>query len=359
VDHWTQSPDQDLSSDGRGWKKNRGRAYSLRDEQRVLKLHRELDRDPEEYFSGASAIDTRYREVYPAGKPLSLRFIGRTLAKYGLSQKPKVRVKGASRYLHYPAVLLAHLGESLLEMDFIGKKFIEGRTAPINFIGFSLTRPRRLKYFQRVQSETASEAIEHCQRFFERFEKPDVIKIDNGFAFAGTAPQPRVLNAFSIFLLQHQIIPVFTAQRKPWNQASIEGSNSIFSRKFWRRERYTSLEMIDNKLKLFNTSYQNYLGYTPPKVKRTRPKRFIPKVYFIRKVYEDQKTGKPFIEILHEHITLPKAYAGMFVLAEWNLKQSKLNIRYENDGKAKKIKQCHFVLNQYTRKTGGKFLFVM
>jgi len=86
-----------------------------------------------------------------------------------------------------------------------------------------------------------------------------VIKVDNGFAFAGAGPHPRTLNAFTLFLLKNKIIPVFTAPRKPWNQASIEGANSIFSRKFWHRERYTSLEMIDTRLSWFNKSYQQYL----------------------------------------------------------------------------------------------------
>jgi len=193
VARWTKSPDQDLSKEGRGWKKNRGRLYTLKDEQRALAIHRELDDDADVYFSGASAIHHTYHQRYPSGKVLSLRFIGRTLAKHGLSQKPKVRIKGASRYLHYPVLLIDKLGKSLLEMDFIGKKFIEGRTEPINFIAFSLTKPRRLKYFQRVQSETASEAIEHCKRFFQQFEKPEVIKIDNGFAFAGTLASAEAL----------------------------------------------------------------------------------------------------------------------------------------------------------------------
>jgi hypothetical protein len=270
-----------------------------------------------------------------------------------------VRVKGASRYLHYPARLIDRLGESILEMDFIGKKFIDGRTEPISFIAFSLTKPHRLKHFQRVESETASEAIEHCKGFFERFEKPEVIKIDNGFAFAGTSPAPRVLNTFTLFLLQNKITPVFTAPRKPWNQASIEGSNSIFSRKFWHRERYTNLEVIDAKLKAFNKSYQWYLGYTPPRKKRLRAKKFIPKVYFIRKVYENVTTKKAFIEILHEQISIPRSYIGMFVLAEWNLRYGRLIVRYQGDTKPIIVKEQRFLLNKKTRKTGGSFLFVI
>lgn len=92
--------DQDLSLDARGWKKGKSRSYSQRDEERILRIHRELDTDPLEHFSGASAILQRYQKLYPKAKRVSLRFIGRMLAKHGLSSRPKVRRKGVSRYLY-------------------------------------------------------------------------------------------------------------------------------------------------------------------------------------------------------------------------------------------------------------------
>jgi len=347
---WTKSPDQDLTADGRGWKKHRLRSYSKKDEERVLAIHRQLDKDAKIYFSGASAILHHYQLHFPRGKSLTLRFIGRTLAKHDLSTKPKVRVKGASKYLHYPKTLIDNLGGSLVELDFIGKKFIDNRTEPINFIGFSLTKPRKLKHFQRVESETAAEAIKHCQRFFKQFEKPEVIKVDNGFAFAGAGPQARTLNSFTLFLLKKKIIPVFTAPRKPWNQASIEGSNSIFSRKFWHRERYTSVEMIDQRLSLFNKSYQMYHGYKSPSRGTRRRKPFVPMVCFIRKVYQDEQSKRPYIEILKEKILMPKSYIGMFVLAQWNLKRQRLRICYESNQKSILVKELSFKLNTITLK---------
>lgn len=342
---WTQTPDQDLSVDHRGWKKGKNRSYSLRDEQRILKIHQELDADRLQYFSGASAILQRYQKLYPRAKSVSLRFIGRTLAKHGLSAKPKVRRKGVSRYLHYPEATINSLGKSLLEIDFIGKKFITGRTEPVNFIAFSLRFPRKLKHFQRIESETADEAIKHCKSYFKRFEKPQVVKLDNGFAFAGSGPWPRVLNSMVLFLLREKIIPVFTAPRKPWNQASVEGANSIFSRKLWNRFEFKNLNDIDHRLGHFNNSYERYTGYQKPKRLEARPKRFVPTVYFIRKVYEHPGTKRGYIDILKEQILLPKAYINMFVLAEWRLKSDKLMVYFEDNKKAIKIRTLPFVLN--------------
>jgi hypothetical protein len=342
---WTKSRDQDLTVDHRGWKKGRRRSYSTDDEKRILRIHHELDTDPDEHFSGASAILQRYQKRYPKARTVSLRFIGRTLAKYGLSTKPKVRIKGASRYLHYPEATINRIGLSLLEIDFIGKKFITGRTQPVNFIAFSLRFPRKLKYFQRIESETANEVIKYCRKFFQLFEKPQVVKIDNGFAFAGAGPWPRVLNSVVLFLLKEKITPVFTAPRKPWNQASVEGANSIFARKFWNRFTFANLQEIDEHLVSFNRSYQEYTGYQKPKRTEAGSRPFVPKVYFIRKVYEHPETDRGYIEILKEQIILSKNYINMFVLAEWNLNTEQLCVYYENQLKTKIIKKIQFTLN--------------
>lgn len=325
--------------------KGRTRTYSQRDEQRVLKIHAALQADPERQFAGASAIERRYRELYADQKPLSLRFIGRTLAKHGLATLPKVRRKGVSRYLHYPQTLINALGQSLMEVDFIGKKFITGRTQPVNFLAFSLRFPRQLKHFQRVEAETADEVLRQLERFFREFETPNVVKLDNGFAFAGAGPEPRTLNSLVLWLLDKQIIPVFIAPRKPWNQGSVEGANSIFSRKFWNQHRFRSPTQIDRELDRFNTAYAWYTGYQKPKRSIQRSRRFIPRVYFIRKVYELPETTRGYIEVLKERVTIPKAYINLFVLAEWNLKSEKLTMLFEQDNHQHKLKSVPFALN--------------
>ncbi|MGB2869816.1 MAG: hypothetical protein WBD36_15285 [Bacteroidota bacterium] len=306
-------------------------------------IHAELEADVRRRFAGASAIERRYRERYPTANSLSLRFIGRTLSKHGLATLPKVRRKGVSRYLHYPESLINGLGDSLLEVDFIGKKFLTGRTQPLNFIAFSLRFPRKLKHFQRIAGETAQEVIPHLERFFKLFEKPAVVKLDNGFAFAGAGPEPRTLNSVVLYLLQQRINPVFIAPRTPWNQASVEGSNSIFTRKFWNWERYRSIEHVDQRLVDFNKAYAWYTGYKKPD--RTPKRRFVPKVYFIRKVFEDPKTKWGYIDILKEQIPISKSYINYFILAEWNLKLERLNILFERNQQPKQLKSIIFKLN--------------
>jgi hypothetical protein len=342
---WTKSPNQDFTKDMRGWPKGKTRKHAETEIKRIKEIHQELVKDPEEFFAGASAIIQRWPEKYPSLKPPHPKFIGRVLKEAGLSEKiQKGRNKGASKYLHYPEYSINQLGESLLEIDFIGKKFIKGRTEPLNFIGFSLKKPCKLKHFRRISGETGDNVIKESERFFEKFEKPDIIKIDNSFATAGGGSQKRTLTKVIIFYLKQQVLPIFAPPRKPWSQASIEGSNSVFSRKFWNRIEFKNLEHVDERLEAFNKNYQWYLGYKPP-LKKAKKKNFIPKVYFIRKVYEHPETGKGYIELANENISSPKSYINFFTLAEWNLKEEMLYIYFENEQKLSLIKKRVFKLH--------------
>lgn len=353
---WTKSPTQDFNKDNRGWKKGKPRKYTKADEKRIKNIHKSLKRNSKRFYSGVTAILQEYIKRHPKLKPPTLRFIGRTLSKYGLSDKRRIkRNTGASHYLHYPEYSIAQIGKKLLEIDFIGKKFIKGRTEPINFIAFSFKQPRKLKHFQRIESETANEVIKHSRVFFRKFGKPDVVKMDNGFAFYGSGSAKRSTSKAIKFFLKERIIPVFAPPRKPWSQASVEGSNSVFTRKFWNKLEFRNLQEIDEKLKWFNRDSERYSAFKP--FLKTKQTFFKPSIYFIRKIYEDEQSGKGFIDILNEKIFLPKSYINLFVLSEWNLKQEQLYIYFEKEQELKMIKKLQFKINQRSRE-GVLFSFV-
>ena len=150
----------------------RGRRWDERVYDRINQLHTALTNDPQEFFTGATAIQQRYRRRYPRSPVPPLRTIGRMLAELGLSTSPKRgRAKGAARYLCYPEHTVYHtLGERVLEADFVGKKYLTGRTAPVHFVGFSFKHPPKLRYYQRVPGETSEALIRGCEAFFRRFE---------------------------------------------------------------------------------------------------------------------------------------------------------------------------------------------
>jgi hypothetical protein len=352
VIRWTQSKDQDFSIDKRGWSMGKLRKWDSKILEIIREIHQELVEDPQEFFSGATAIAQVWRKKYAEVEIPPLRTIGYMMANLGLSgSRKKNRHKGAARYLCYPEYTIHHLlGGKVLEADFI-QKHIMNRTEPLHFVGFSFKNAPKLRHYKRIEAQTSLELRKACDVFFKTFEKPDYIKTDNGAAMVGTAytKNKRNVSEFMFHMLSNEVIPIFSVPRKPFSQASIEGNNSVFSRKFWNRIEFESVEEVDEKLEWFNNSSMRYSGYSKPE-KLKEKKNFIPKVYFIRQVREYEEKGSGYINVLNENVKLPQSFINYFVLAEWNLIEEKLYIRFEQDEKSKIIKELDFKINENSKK---------
>jgi len=345
---WTRSKDQDVTIDDRGWIRGRRRKWGMVAEDRIKEIHMYLVTTPDEFYTGATAIDLEWRRRYPGEAPPPLRTIGRILSDLGLSKKRKKgRNKGAAKYLCYPEHTIYELfGGRVLESDFIGRKYIRGRTAPLNFIGFSFKKTPRLRYYTRIEGETADNFISGCGGFFTHFETPDYIKVDNALAMIGSASGKRNVSRSMKYLLGKEVIPIFAVPRMPFSQASIEGNNSVFSRKFWNKIEFGTISEVDEKLSWFNDSSLRYLHYTRPE-RRKRKGDFVPKVYFIRQVREEQEEkSRAFIDVLNEKVFLPDSYVNYFVLAEWNIENERLSVHFEQEKTPQVIEEIPFKINR-------------
>lgn len=348
VIRWTHSPEQDFSQDRRGWPKGRRRKWDKMIEKRIKEIHNYLKDDPKEFYAGATAIVQQWIRKYPTETIPPLRTIGRILKELGLSEaRKKGRNKGAARYLCYPEyTIYTLLGGRVLEADFIGKKYITGRTQPLNFVGFSFKKEPKLRYYKRIEDQTSDSFISQCKHFFAKFEKPDFIKVDNALTFIGSGSAKRSLSKTIKFLLDNEVIVIFSVPRKPFSQASIEGNNSVFSRMFWNKIKFKNTDEIDEKLQWFNEASQSYTGYEVPRKKEKINKKFTPKLYFIRQVSEDAgQAGRAYIDVLNEKIFLPSSYINYFVLAQWNLDDEELLVHFEKEQESKCIKTLSFEIN--------------
>ena len=65
VIRWTQSPDQDCSTDMRGWTKGVRRKWDTSVERTIREIHRHLKEDPRQFYTGATAIAQEWRLKYP------------------------------------------------------------------------------------------------------------------------------------------------------------------------------------------------------------------------------------------------------------------------------------------------------
>ena len=349
---WTQTPDQDVTVDHRGWPSGQRRKWTPETESRILEIYDLLKQDPTEFFHGATVIAQRWRQLYPGETIPPLRTIGQIMKDLGLSKPNKTpRKKGAARYLCYPekTVYGGSIGNRVMEADFIVRRYLKGNSVPLHFIGFSAKKAPRMRYFERIEALTADIFLDACNRFFERFEVPDVLKVDNAATFIGSLSGKRSLSKTILYLLEQKICPVFSVPRRPFSQASMEGNNSVFARHFWKRRSFESTEDVDRQLQWFNESSLRYTSYKRPENSKER-KNFIPRVYFLRQVRESESTpGSGSIDVLNEEVYLPSVYINFFVLAKWNLLTETLTVSIEQNELLQNIKELDFPINERTK----------
>lgn len=250
--------------------------------------------------------------------------------------------------------MIENLGRAIVEVDFL-ERVIAGRSKPLNFIAFSCKK-LKLRQFKRISAQTSSCAAKEIKWFCRTFFIPDAFKMDNGLAFIGSASGIRSLSKIVIMLFRIKVLPIFTNPRSPWNNGSVEGSNSVFARNFWNKFIFDSIGNVDRQLKAFNKSSLERSDFSRKKIDPNNGRKFIPKIYFIRKVCEDQGNKKGKIDILNDTIYLSKEYINSFTLAEWNLKTEKLTVLFEKNGMKQIIKIINFKINKRS-KMGVLFSF--
>lgn len=274
--------------------------------------------------------------------------------------KPK-RKKGGSEYLLYPVKCIRQLGYVQQSADFIGKKYIAGRSEPINILSSSYYFPFKLYRIERILAEKAIYAIKSITDRWRRYPIPNVFRMDNGLQWRGTASGKRAVGMMLKFLLNLKVIPLFGSPSKPWTNPHVEGHNRVFNDKVWNNNFFTSLEQIDQEcdrfnnesLELFEYKYSHLVfngnfNYLEPrqeiitdKLTTTRGKR----VYFIRFVESPGNGRKAMIIILNEIVYLPERYNHQFVFVEWNIEKERLFIYSEFQQEITLIYQIKFKLN--------------
>lgn len=348
-------------TDARGWRKDKARKYrNTVIAERICELKRQ--RIARNYFVGDDYVQMDYAKQYPDAVHPTLWFIKKTIQHAGLqTKKPKVKRRGGSEYLLYPVTSIRQLKGIHQSADFIGKKYIAGRTEPVNIFSTSYYYPFKLYQIKRIEAEKAIYAVEQLQHQWSRHPIPHVLRVDNGLQFRGSASGQRVLGMFLTFLLNSNVTPLFGSPSKPWTNPHIEGHNRVFNDKVWRNNYFTSLEQIDQEAERFNqesTAFFQYKyaqdvskrGYrylaressTNPFALKTRKKK---KIYFIRFVESLESQASAHIMIMNEPVNLPEQYTHQFVFVEWDIELDRLSIFSEYQGTASMVKQLNFKLS--------------
>lgn len=305
-----------------------------------------------------------YVKNYSNNETPSQWFIAETIRKNKLqTRKAKKRRKGGSEYLLYPTESVRSLGYIHQSADFIGKKYILGKSEPINIFSTCYHSPIKLYQIRRILAEKTDYAIEVLKEFWQAYPVPDVFRIDNALQFRGTARGKRVIGKFLIFLLNLGITPLFASPSKPWTNPNVEGHNRVFNEKVWGTNHFTSLEQIDMECERFNCESEELFKFkysdlivnninifkclekgqliNTANLESTKNK----KIYFTRFAESLDESKKAQIVIMNETVFIPEKYTHQFVFVEWDLEKEQLSIYSEYQKVKTFIKKVKFKIN--------------
>ncbi|MDZ7611143.1 MAG: hypothetical protein U5L10_05265 [Candidatus Moranbacteria bacterium] len=355
---------QDKYQDKRGWKKDKARKYT---DKRVGEKICQLREDrilEKSYFIGSEYLQMDYANNYPCEELPSDWFIKETIRRNNLqTRKPKKRKKGGAEYLLFPSRSIKSLGHIHQSGDFIGKKYISGRSEPVNILSTSYYFPFKLYEIARLPAEKAVYAIEKLYLQWQIYPIPDVFRMDNGLQFRGTASGKRSLGKFVIFLLNLGVTPLFGAPSKPWNNPHVEGHNRVFNEKVWKRNHFKDLNQIDNECDRFNAEgkelfrfkYSNFIINNYQLCNFLEKKHQIKinrletvknkKICFVRFAESFEEKGNAFFTIMNEQVAVPEKYTHQFVFAEWYLDKEELIIYSEYKKERTMIRKMKFEIN--------------
>ena len=353
---------QDTYKDSRGWQKGQARTYNDSEiTERICAIKRTRI-EHKNYFVGSNYVQMDYAKQFPDQEPPSIWFIDKTIRQAGLqTKKPKKHKNGGAEYLLYPVQAIKALGTVHQSVDFIGKKYIAGQREPINIFSTSYYAPFKLYQIKLVEAEQAVYAIENLIKLWEKYPVPDVLRIDNGLQFRGTARGKRYLSTFLKFLLNLGIVPLFGSPSKPWTNPHIEGHNRVFNEKVWSQNFFTSRDQIAIECHRFNSESLEYFHFKYAHLVVNGSFSYIEhhqdietdrllsvkgkKVYFIRFVESSDKGSKAWINILNETVLLPAQYSHQFVFVQWDIEHGQLLIYSEYKKIVTLIMERPFALN--------------
>ena len=354
VRRWTRSKDDSIK-DKRGWPKGKRRSRSKPEVERVIKIRQNLI-SHSAFFFGPDKILDEYQRLYPHARPINRSFVTRVISEaFPESRRDMLK---AVKNQHYPLKTLSNLGRIQEGIDFIGQRYIYGSSQPIHFFTRVYKKPFTLRLIKRVVSQRMRVALEVTAQDWKQYPIPDTLWLDNGFSFTASGQDPRIVSPFIQYLLLLGITPLFIAPKKPWMNGAVEGTNSVFAKKVWKRYTFTSLSEIDQVLERFEKEYQSYSPLPkrlPGKLldedfhyQDLLNKEFEPKpkmaIYFIRLV-EPNEEEQPAIRILKEQIFLSPEYLNTYVLGKLDVAKQNLTLYIQpNDSDLKPIAEQRFPL---------------
>ena len=224
---------------------------------------------------------TIYRELEQLGyRPLpALRTLEGILQREGLTQ-PRQRLEMAPPLNSYPGPK-GKDSNQVHQLDFVGPRYLEGQSTKFYYLVLK-DRFDQAAYIQVFTNRRAQTVVEGLVQAWKVLGVPQIVQMDNGWEFRGSARWPRSLGKVIRLGLLLKVEILFIPEGKPCYNGSVENLNGLLDRLFVKPQRFKDISQIRQELEKFNEAILSQhvhptLGLKPPRQYRQgKPLRFLP-----------------------------------------------------------------------------------
>jgi putative transposase len=290
-------------------------------EAQVLEVRARLEANPWAQV-GAPAIAWELDKLGVRAVPE--RTIERILARAGATRRERPR-RRLAKGVPYPAPACEHAGD-LVQVDLIGPRHLDGGARFHALTQIDVCS--RHAGIEIVSDRVDTRVLAALGRLWDRHGVPRRIQFDNGGPFTAPTGVGEVVRV----CLHQGATPVFIPPREPWRNGTIEHFNDTFDRRFFRHERFDSLQQLADRalgFERFHNAQHRYRATgrrTPDQTTRAcRPAPLaagqVPagwpahgRIEFIRFIRSDHK-----LRLLGRTIPMPDGTAYQYITATLDL----------------------------------------
>jgi putative transposase len=288
-------------------------------ESTIVEIRKRLSNNP---YSQRGAISILYEFERLGLIPPSIATINRILKRNELVDQSLSKQRKQKEYPNY------FIG--VQQMDLIGPKYLKGG---FKFYFYNIIdTDNHYAFVYPIKDKSAKSIVPCLIDFWQNYQLPDFLQMDNELSFRGSNRHPRGLGLLLKIALTNRVSPIFIPPAEPWRNGIIEKFNDTVLKHFYGSHRFSSFEELEEKARKFslfhngNHRYSSQSNRTPnqmiePSARRIRMKKQIDlgskilidsgRLIFIRFIRSDLK-----LNILNTTFTLKSELKYCYVVAE-------------------------------------------
>lgn len=218
-------------------------------EQLVIDIRKQLQNKP---YAQKGAISILYEFERLGVNPPSISTINRILRRNNLLLQPEVkRLKDTD----YPTNF-----SNVQQMDLVGPKYLKGgcRFYFCNIIDTA----NHFAGVYPITDKSAKSVVTCIIDFWQNYNVPDFLQMDNELSFRGSNRYPRGLGLLLRVALSNSVTPIFIPPAEPWRNGIIEKFNHNVLKYFYNTQQFTSFEHVKERAKNFSVFHNENHRYS-------------------------------------------------------------------------------------------------